>query len=125
MTIIRPKLCVMALCLVLGGITPGWSLEAQWMTDHPLLQGGDQRAHLPRIMEKLGPMMETVAETLRTSPDPPTVLRVTPLIQEMAAEMKEMYLLSMSVRQTTDEADQLLKRVMETERKVKELKPPR
>ena len=100
--------------------------EPSYMKDHPLMkQGQDLRPHMPKILEIMGPLVEMIASELKAFPDPMHTARFVPHLEDIAAEMREMYLLSMSIAKTEVEAEQLYQRVLATERAVKELRTKR
>ena len=100
--------------------------EPSYMKDHPLMkQGQDLRPHMPKILEIMGPLVEMIASELKAFPDPMHTARFVPHLEDIAAEMREMYLLSMSIAKTEVEAEQLYQRVLVTERAVKELRTKR
>lgn len=118
--------CVgLALLVVLcccAGTMPAWGLEVPGGPDHPLLSGGDRRPHIPRMLDKFGPMTLSLADLLEKRPEGATAVEVAQLLREMGQELHDMYALSMSVSQTTAEADELFRQVQETEKKIKALR---
>lgn len=102
------------------------SAEPAYMKDHPLMkQGQDLRPHMPKILEIMGPLVEMIVAEFKAYPDPMHTARMVPHLEDIAAEMREMYLLSMSTAKTEVEAEQLYQRVLATERAVKELRTKR
>ncbi|MBI5657824.1 MAG: hypothetical protein HZC44_13765 [Geobacter sp.] len=101
---------------------PAWGLEVPGGPDHPLLSGGDRRPHIPRMLDKFGPMTLSLADLLEKRPEGATAVEVAQLLREMGQELHDMYALSMSVTQTTAEADELFRQVQETEKKIKALR---
>jgi len=117
----RLALLVMVLCCC-AGMTPTWGLEVPGGRDHPLLRGGDRRPHIPRMLDKFGPMTLSLADLLEKRPEGATAVEVAQLLREMGQELHDMYALSMSITQTTAEADELFRQVQETEKKIKALR---
>jgi len=116
------RLLVMGLLCCCAGMTPAWGLEVPGGRDHPLLRGGDRRPHIPRMLDKFGPMTLSLADLLEKRPEGTTAVEVAQLLREMGQELQDMYALSMSVTQTTTEADELFRQVQETELKIKALR---
>jgi hypothetical protein len=121
-------MAILAGCCLAGSAAQAAEKAAEpaYMKDHPLMkQGQDLRPHMPKILEIMGPLVGMIVSELKAYPDPMHTARFVPHLEDIAAEMREMYLLSMSIAKTEVEAEQLYQRVLATERAVKELRTKR
>ncbi len=104
--------------MVCGTIAAGHAAEKRAGNEfgkEPSTAAVDKRPHIPRILELMGPTLDNLADSLGKDQSPETVAMVSRTLKEVAGEIREMYRLSMAASDVQQQAEDLYRRVRETE----------
>jgi|GEM_PF-7116265 len=105
--------------LVCGTIAAGHAAEKRAGNEpgkEPSATAVDKRPHIPRMLEVMGPTLDSLVDSLGKDHSPDAVARVSQTLKEVADEIREMYRLSMAASDVQQQAEDLYRRVKETER---------